>query len=302
MRKSHDYIVLIFKGMAMMAAELFPGVSAASVAKYTGLYREAVDTLSHVSLRKSIRGIRSGRFLWWKRLNISFIVALLFGALLSLFSLTRLIYELQTETPILIKAFFLGVLFSSLLFLFRKIARWDIINSTALTVGFLITTLINLIHINEPIVLSNISFAFLGLITGVVILLPGVALISFVQYVVVDFSQINYSQWCIFLLFLILGLLVTSRIITRLYKTFRNTTYALLLGTIAGGFIRLWPWQLHNDSPNKLVQTFANNQLTSPHQYEILYGDNQWLLAVILFIAGAAIALVAQLLLDGKKL
>ena len=50
MRSSKGNITLFFKGMAMGAADVIPGVSGGTIAFIAGIYEELLDTISNVNL------------------------------------------------------------------------------------------------------------------------------------------------------------------------------------------------------------------------------------------------------------
>ena len=53
-----DYLWLFFKGMAMGAADIVPGVSGGTIAFISGIYEELISTLCHemVHVKQYIRG------------------------------------------------------------------------------------------------------------------------------------------------------------------------------------------------------------------------------------------------------
>ena len=79
-----DYFALILKGIAMGAADLVPGVSGGTIAFISGIYEELISSLNaiNLSLIKTIKteGLKS----FWKKINGSFLVAILLGIAVSI--------------------------------------------------------------------------------------------------------------------------------------------------------------------------------------------------------------------------
>jgi putative membrane protein len=48
-RSPLDYLILSFKGMAMGAADVVPGVSGGTIAFISGIYEELIDTLNNIN-------------------------------------------------------------------------------------------------------------------------------------------------------------------------------------------------------------------------------------------------------------
>ena len=49
-RKLKDYLVISFKGLAMGAADVVPGVSGGTIAFISGIYEELLSSISNVNL------------------------------------------------------------------------------------------------------------------------------------------------------------------------------------------------------------------------------------------------------------
>ena len=90
-RNFFDYLILIFKGMAMGAADVVPGVSGGTIAFISGIYEELISSLNNINL-SVIKSLRSeGIATAWNRINGNFLMALFLGILLSILSLSKLV-------------------------------------------------------------------------------------------------------------------------------------------------------------------------------------------------------------------
>ena len=115
-RKFKDYALLSLKGMAMGAADVVPGVSGGTIAFIVGIYDELINSIKSVnphSLKLLLTG-KVGAF--WKAINGNFLFFLLLGIAISVFSLARLITYLLVNEPVLVWAFFSGLVLSSTCF------------------------------------------------------------------------------------------------------------------------------------------------------------------------------------------
>ena len=88
-RSPLDYLLLSLKGVAMGAADIVPGVSGGTIAFISGIYEELISTLNNInfSLLKNLKteGLKNT----WNKANGSFLLALLSGVFVSVFSLAK---------------------------------------------------------------------------------------------------------------------------------------------------------------------------------------------------------------------
>ena len=77
-RTVKEYIVIGFKGIAMGAADVVPGVSGGTIAFISGIYEELLGSVSSVnfSLFKTLQ--KQGFKAAWKQLNGNFLVLSLY--------------------------------------------------------------------------------------------------------------------------------------------------------------------------------------------------------------------------------
>lgn len=89
-------VVLALKGCAMGMADVVPGVSGGTIAFISGIYEELIDSIRSVdatALRLLVR-LRLGEL--WRHINGSFLLPVLLGIAVAIFSLARLMtYLLQ---------------------------------------------------------------------------------------------------------------------------------------------------------------------------------------------------------------
>ena len=84
----------------MGIAELVPGVSGGTIAFVTGIYEEFITSINNVNLR-TLKVLKDDGFkMFWQKLNGNFLLALLVGMMISIFSLSKVIAWLLEEHPI----------------------------------------------------------------------------------------------------------------------------------------------------------------------------------------------------------
>lgn len=121
-RSFKDYALLALKGMGMGAADVVPGVSGGTIAFIVGIYDELIDSIKSINAQ-SLKMFFTGKWgTFWKMINGNFLLFLLAGIGISVFSLAKVITWLLTDHPVLVWSFSLA-LFLPLLGLLGKTLR-----------------------------------------------------------------------------------------------------------------------------------------------------------------------------------
>ncbi|UKM64668.1 DUF368 domain-containing protein [Flavobacteriaceae bacterium GSB9] len=289
-RRLIDYLIISLKGLAMGAADAVPGVSGGTIAFISGIYEELITTISNVnaSLFKTL--FRDGINLFWKQLNGNFLVALLFGIVVSFVSFMRLAKYLLEHHPILIWSFFFGLIVASIYFVGKQVTKWNLSSIITFILGAALAFYISKL----PTLATNENSWFLFLAGAIAIcamILPGISG-SFILIILGAYKTLSNAihdfdikKLMIFIAGAVLGLLSFSHVLKWLFKHFHNATLAILTGFIFGSLNRVWPWKntftWHTNS--KGVKTPLVQESISPLQFE---ENNQLLLAVILMVFG----------------
>ena len=90
-RKIKDYIIIGFKGMAMGAADVVPGVSGGTIAFISGIYEELLGSISNVNLKLFKTFKKEGLKAAWKQVNGNFLLSLFLGIFISVVTLAKAI-------------------------------------------------------------------------------------------------------------------------------------------------------------------------------------------------------------------
>ena len=91
-----DYALLMLKGVGMGAADVVPGVSGGTIAFIVGIYDELIDSIKSIN-GKSLKLFFTGKWgAFWKAINGNFLISIVAGIAVSVFSLAKIITWLLT--------------------------------------------------------------------------------------------------------------------------------------------------------------------------------------------------------------
>lgn len=303
-RNFRDHFGLVLRGAAMGAADVVPGVSGGTIAMISGIYEELVDSIRAIGPEALRCLMREGFRAFWATINGSFLLALVTGIALSLFSLARFIrHGLETQ-PILVWAFFFGLVAASALFVGRRIRRWSPGKIAALVLGAGLSYVLTIV---APVAPNTAPwFVFLsGAIAICAMILPGISgsfilvLLGMYPYVLTAVSDLRLTVLVIFAAGAGSGLLAFSRLLSWLLHRYHDLTIAALVGVMLGSLSKVWPWKQvvawHLDRHGHTVPAVEVNLW--PWRYPELPAaelvghtqDPQWLWALVLALGGFAI-------------
>lgn len=285
-----DYFLTFIKGIGMGAADVVPGVSGGTIAFITGIYEELLNSIKSIDLT-ALKLLFS--FKWkalWKKCNGGFLLSLLLGILISIFSLAKGVQYLLQNEPIAIWSFFFGLVLASTIIVLRKVQKvnWQGI------LGFIIGAVIAyIITIATPAETSNsLLFIFLsGAIAICAMILPGISgsfilvLLGKYEYILSAVTEGNLLVLVVFAFGALLGILSFARFLSWLFKKFHDITILLLAGFMLGSLNKVWPWK-------ELVSTNPEvERSVSPMVFEALGQNPQLGLAILLCLAGIVLVL-----------
>jgi putative membrane protein len=236
--------------MAMGAADLVPGVSGGTVAFIAGIYEELLDTIGALGWATVSSLFADGPLETWRRFNLGFLAALAGGIGLSIVLLAGILHHLLVEYPVLLWAFFFGLVAASVPLMLRDIPRklWDVP-----TVGFLalgstlawwLTGLPPLMQGDHPLFL----FAA-GAIAICAMILPGISgafilvLLGAYSAVIGALKSFDVVRILSFGTGALVGLLGFSKGLGWVFRSHRKWAVALLSGFLIGSLRKLWPWK-----------------------------------------------------------
>lgn len=257
-----SYITIALKGMAMGAADVVPGVSGGTIAFISGIYEELIESIDKINLSVLKTWKQNGFKSAWNSINGSFLLALFSGIAVSILSLAKLIKWLLHNQPVLLWAFFFGLVLASIVYIAKQIENWNI----KVIIAIFIATVISFyITLAEPFASPESSFylLFCGFIAIIAMILPGVSgafillILGAYQTAIDTINNLregliegNFEQFKdAFINFLLLaigaiiGLKVFSKALNWMFKHQKNLTLAILTGFMIGSLNKIWPWK-----------------------------------------------------------
>jgi putative membrane protein len=307
--KKPPYLVLILKGMAMGAADVIPGVSGGTIAFITGIYEELITSIKSINL-KSLKILFSGRFsTFWKSVNGSFLISVLLGIAISIFSLAKGLKFLLDSYPIPVWAFFFGLIIASTIFIAKKIKVWDIKIGIAGVAGIAAAYFITIMTPAE----ANTTWWFIfisGSIAICAMILPGISgsfilvLLGMYKFILDAVGNLDIIVLLIFIAGAAIGIVLFSNFLSWLLKRWHNITIAVLAGFMVGSLNKVWPWKeitaTFTDRHGEIKPLVEKNIL--PWHYEQISGEDSMLtIALIFAITGFIIIFVIEGLTKQKK-
>lgn len=285
-RTLKDYAVLALKGVCMGAADVVPGVSGGTIAFIVGIYDELINSIKSIN-GDSLKLLFSGKFVsFWKRINGNFIFSIVAGIGISVFSLARIITWLLTAYPVMVWAFFFGLVLASTWFVSKDIKEWKSWKTlVAFVAGVAIAYYITVATPAETP--SNLPFIFCcGVIAICAMILPGISgsfiLVLLGKYFFI-MDAVQTLDWVILFVFAVgalIGITSFSRVLSYALAHFRNITLATLTGFMLGSLNKVWPWK-------ETLETFVDSNGVEKSLIETNVWPNAFVAeAIVLMLAG----------------
>lgn len=292
--EKRNYLLLILRGCAMGAADVVPGVSGGTIAFITGIYEELINSIRSVDWQaiKLLAGFQFAAF--WKKINGNFLLSVVLGIGISIFSLAKLMTWLLEHHPIYIWSFFFGLIIASSVLVAKEIKKWNAGTAIALIAGSCAAYTITVMSPAETpdtwwfIILSGsvaICAMILPGISGAFILL----LMGKYSYILGAVSSLNIGVILLFVVGAVAGIVSFSHLLSWLLKNYHTATVAVLTGFMIGSLNKVWPWkatlQTYFDSHGIEKPLVEANIL--PARYEALTGHDPLMWeAILMCIAG----------------
>ena len=134
-RTFKDRIFLVIKGLAMGAANKVPGVSGGVVAFVAGFYEEFIYSLQRVN-KTAFKLLFNGRFKsFYRYINGRFLSLLIFGMLVSYFSVSKILDYLIVNYELYVWSTFFGMILGSIYYISKDFHAWNTKTVIALILG-----------------------------------------------------------------------------------------------------------------------------------------------------------------------
>ncbi|MDR1160838.1 MAG: DUF368 domain-containing protein [Tannerellaceae bacterium] len=263
-RSLKDYALIILKGIGMGAVDVVPGVSGGTIALIVGIYEELLDSIKSINAH-SLKLLVTGKIAaFWKAVNGNFLLALVSGIAISIFSLAKLITYLLETQPVLVWSFFFGLVLASILFVAKDIKTWDWKTVLSFLIGAVVAFYITVVTPTETP--DGLWFIFLcGAIAICAMILPGISgsfvlvLLGKYNYIMEAVTRLDILIILVFVCGAAIGITSFSRLLSYLLRRFHDITLATLAGFMLGSLNKVWPWKIevagmeHNILPDQLI-------------------------------------------------
>ena len=304
LRSFFSYLTIIFKGIAMGAADVVPGVSGGTIAFISGIYEELIESIDKINLGVFKVWKTYGFKTAWNSINGTFLVALFSGIAISILSLAKLIKWLLHNEPVLLWSFFFGLVLASILYIAKQIKNW----SALVFVAIVLTSILSYyITLAEPFASPDSPYylLFCGFIAIITMILPGVSgafillILGAYQTAIDTINNLRdglftgnmelfkeaFINFLLLALGAIVGIKVFSKLLNWMFKHKKNLTLAILTGFMIGSLNKIWPWKevlsTRVNSEGNKVPLLEKSIL--PTNFD---GDSQLLTASVFIIIG----------------
>lgn len=304
------------KGFGMGAANVIPGVSGGTIALLTGIFTEIIDALNALMDPSSWKMLLKGQFReFWRYIHGTFLVSLLVGVLISIFSLAKLMVYVMHFYPVQTWAFFFGLIIASSVYMIYDIKGWKFVDVLFFAVGIALGVVIcTLSPTTTP---DDLWFIFIcGAIAVCTMILPGISgsfilvILGKYDYIMQSVNQLNLPVLLVFGLGCVIGILGFSKFLHWLLKRYERATMLTLVGFVIGALVKVWPWNdmtavaegqlLRSGMTAESAQAGAQALLSAGNAAQGI--DLQIPGAIIWAIAGLALVAVLEYLSSLQKL
>lgn len=303
MRKLNSYLVLTLRGIGMGAADVVPGVSGGTIAFITGIYEELINSIKSINL-EAVKLFLTGKWKsFWKHINGNFLLAVFVGIFISVLSLAKALEYLLEHQPVLIWAFFFGLILASSYVVSRKITQWVYPMLVALVSGIGIAFYIT--SVTPTTTTDSAWFVVLsGAFASCAMILPGISgsfiLLLLGKY---EFALHAVNERIILDLLLlgsgaVVGIILFANLLSWLLRKYHDLTIAVLVGFMIGSLNKIWPWKetlqtiLVDGELKPLVEKNVLPSLSS--------ADDRFWMALIMAALGIALIFFIELVLAKK--
>ena len=285
---------IIFRGCLMGAADLVPGVSGGTIALVSGIYYRLIEAIRCCDF-VAVRFIFLGEFRkFWSHIDGEFLLLLVAGIFLSIFSLAGLIEILLSDYPLIVWSAFFGLILASAVLLAYKVGKFTPFRIFLVTIGLIVSGAISLMPGVALDGGAEIIF-FSGFIAIIAMILPGISgsfilvLLGMYPSLLRAISSLDLFFLSLFFTGAVTGLILFSRILSALLKRANEATMSLLSGFLIGSLPVVWPWKkIASTYLDKYGESVPSQWLPiTPGEYSEIHGLSAQLeLSIFMMIFG----------------
>ena len=288
----NNYLKLALKGFCMGIADIIPGVSGGTIAFLLGIYEDLIHAIRSFDL-EFLRLLGRLKFREaFAHAHWQFLGTILLGIMTAIFTLSKIMKWLLHNKPVLIQAFFFGLVLATVFIIGRSLKKW---NFSLISLGVISTggmyILVGMVPLQTP---ESLWFLFVsGALAICAMILPGISgafilvLLGKYQYIIEAVSERNLLPLICVATGCVVGILTFVRILNWLLRRYHDQTVAILTGLVLGSLRKIWPWK---ETLREIVT--HKGKVIPIEQINIFpqHGDSEVAFAIILIAVGFAIA------------
>jgi len=291
------HLLSFFKGLAIGAANIVPGVSGGTIALITGIFERLIHGIKSFDLL-ALKLFFKGNFkAFAAHTDLIFLLLVFGGAGTGIYALTFVLDPLLEHQPVYVWSFFFGLILASVYFVGRTVKKWNLNTVMSFILGTLTAVSITMLI---PPAVENPALWYLflcGIVAICSMILPGLSgsfvLILMGNYQLVMVKAVKTLDVSILIpvaLGAVFGLMAFSRVLAWVFKAHKNTLISLLTGFILGSLGVLWPWK------NEVLQLFeGGKEKVSGYEWFLPSTLNlELFLAIFLMVVGVLTMLVLE--------
>ncbi|MEY8869068.1 DUF368 domain-containing protein [Flavobacteriaceae bacterium 144Ye] len=324
-RTFKDKLFLVIKGLAMGAANKVPGVSGGVVAFVAGFYEEFIYSLQKVN-KTAFKLLFNGRFKsFYNYINGRFLTLLLFGMLVSYFSVSKILDYFLEHYQLFVWSLFFGMIIGSIYYINKDFKDWNYKTILSLIVGIALGVGISFLDPAKEN--DNLWFVFFcGIISVSGMTLPGFSgsfiLILLGNYVLLLVDSVNalYDTFSeifsgnfefvhdanrirmlkvlgVFTLGSVTGLVTFSHILNYILKHYKSITTATIIGFIIGSLGVVWPWKeivYKQNASGDFILDSTGQKIIENYTRFIPELNNETYIAILFVLIGILIVLALE--------
>jgi len=291
-----NYILIFLKGILMWACDVIPWVSGWTIAVITWIYERLIQSIK--SIVPNLKLFLTWKWkTFWKNIDGTFLLCLILWIWTSFLLFANIITNVMESDPILVRSFFVGLILISSIFLWKQVKRnWKTI--LCLIIFWIIAYFITSPN-NTPLsITSTWWWVFIcGSIAICAMILPWISgsfmlvLLWMYETMMLAIKNLDVFTILIFLSWAVIGIILFSNVLSRLFKKYKMATLASLTGFMLWSLNKIWPWKEMIDADWWIGRNIL------PNQYEaIAWESNQMLWAIICFAFWILIVLLIEFL------
>jgi len=291
-----NYILIFLKGILMWACDVIPWVSGWTIAVITWIYERLIQSIK--SIVPNLKLFLTWKWkTFWKNIDGTFLLCLILWIWTSFLLFANIITNVMESDPILVRSFCVGLILISSIFLWKQVKRnWKTI--LCLIIFWIIAYFITSPN-NTPLsITSTWWWVFIcGSIAICAMILPWISgsfmlvLLWMYETMMLAIKNLDVFTILIFLSWAVIGIILFSNVLSRLFKKYKMATLASLTGFMLWSLNKIWPWKEMIDADWWIGRNIL------PNQYEaIAWESNQMLWAIICFAFWILIVLLIEFL------